>query len=84
MTVGRTSRMTEPVRLLAVSDSDEYAKSIMRALEAEGIPAAVERVTSADDVRAALRRGGWDAAVADVFGEAGIVVGIHGVPAGEE
>ena len=66
LTVEGTSRMTEPVRLLAVSDSDEYAKSIMRALEAEGIPAAVERVTSADDMRAALGRGGWDAAVSDV------------------
>jgi len=66
LTEGGTSRMTEPVRLLAVSDSDEYARHVAGALEAEGIPAAVERVTSADDMRAALGRGGWDAAVSDV------------------
>ncbi|MHC4251784.1 MAG: PAS domain-containing protein, partial [Planctomycetota bacterium] len=58
--------MTEPVRLLVVSGSSEYAARILRECDTKGIPAMAERVASSHEMRAALGRGRWDAVVSDM------------------
>ncbi|MHC5055235.1 MAG: PAS domain S-box protein [Planctomycetota bacterium] len=57
--------MAEPVRLLVVSGSGEYTARILRECDTKNLPATAERVGSPDEMRAALGRGPWDAAVSD-------------------
>jgi len=59
------NRRAGALHLLLVEDSDEDAELVMRTLRREGIDAQFERVQSAADLQAALRRRAWDAVVAD-------------------
>ncbi len=57
--------MTIPLRLLAVEDSENDARLILRALRAGGYDVTTERVETADAMRAALARGPWDLVISD-------------------
>ena len=57
--------MTEPVRLLMVSDSEEFFQRVTRAVKGNGLRAETERVSSVDEFSAELDRAGWDATISD-------------------
>ncbi|HEX3343675.1 MAG TPA: response regulator, partial [Polyangiaceae bacterium] len=54
-----------PLRVLLVEDSPSDAKLVARALAPEGHPIEVERVETADSMRAALERQSWDVVISD-------------------
>ncbi len=57
--------MGQPLRVLLVEDSEDDAALILRALGRGGYEPAAERVESAEALRAALDRGGWDLLLSD-------------------
>jgi signal transduction histidine kinase len=57
--------MEHPLRVLLVEDSEEDALLLVRELRRGGYELIIERVQTADDMRAALERQSWDIVVAD-------------------
>src|SRR5436190_2538543 len=57
--------MGRPLRVLIVEDSEDDALLLARELGSRGYEAIVERVETADDMRAALNRRSWDIVVSD-------------------
>jgi len=58
-----TSR--QPLRILIVEDSAEDAVLMLSALEQEGYQVLSERVQTAEEMKLALDKGGWDAVLSD-------------------
>jgi signal transduction histidine kinase len=54
-----------PLGVLIVEDSEDDALLVARELRRGGYDVTAERVDTADGMRAALARGGWDAVIAD-------------------
>jgi signal transduction histidine kinase len=57
--------MERPLRVLIVEDSEDDALLLVRELGSRGYEPIVERVETADDMRAALKRRSWDIVVSD-------------------
>src|SRR5438034_11614735 len=57
--------MGRPLRVLIVEDSEDDALLLARELGSRGYEPIVERVETADDMRAALNRRSWDIVVSD-------------------
>jgi signal transduction histidine kinase/CheY-like chemotaxis protein len=57
--------MTTPLRVLFVEDSEDDMRLLVRQLRQGGYAPAVERAETADGLRAALHRGGWDLIISD-------------------
>lgn len=57
--------MNKPLRLLIVEDSEDDVLLLIHALEKGGYHAVYERVESAEAMRGALARGGWDIIISD-------------------
>jgi DNA-binding NtrC family response regulator len=57
--------MGGPLRLLLVEDSENDALLVVRELTRAGFEPVVERVDTADAMRAALDRGPWDIVIGD-------------------
>jgi signal transduction histidine kinase len=57
--------MDRPLQVLIVEDSDDDAVLLVRELSAHGYEPVVERVETAGDMRAALKRRSWDVVVSD-------------------
>ena len=57
--------MGRPLRVLIVEDSEDDALLLVRELGSRGYEPIVERVETADDMRAALNRRSWDIVVSD-------------------
>jgi PAS domain S-box-containing protein len=54
-----------PLRVLFVEDSDDDVRLLIRQLQQGGYAPTYERVETADGLRSALHRGGWDVIIAD-------------------
>jgi signal transduction histidine kinase len=57
--------VTTPLRVLFVEDSEDDMRLLVRQLRQGGYAPAVERVETADGLRSALHRGGWDIIISD-------------------
>jgi signal transduction histidine kinase len=57
--------MERPLRVLIVEDSEDDALLLVRELGSRGYEPIVERVETADDMRAALKRRSWDIVISD-------------------
>ena len=57
--------MTTPLRVLFVEDSEDDMRLLVRQLRQGGYAPACERAETADGLRAALHRGGWDLIISD-------------------
>jgi PAS domain S-box-containing protein len=57
--------VTDPLGVLVVEDSEDDAALLVRELRRGGITATVERVETAEEMRAALDRRTWDLVIAD-------------------
>ncbi len=57
--------MTTPVRVLFVEDSEDDMRLLVRQLRQGGYAPTVERVETADGLRSALHRGGWEIIISD-------------------
>jgi CheY-like chemotaxis protein len=57
--------LTTPLRVLFVEDSEDDMRLLVRQLRQGGYAPAVERAETADGLRAALHRGGWDLIISD-------------------
>ena len=57
--------MTTPLRVLFVEDSEDDMRLLVRQLRQGGYAPAFERAETADGLRAALHRGGWDIIISD-------------------
>ena len=57
--------MTTPLRVLFVEDSEDDMRLLVRQLRHGGYAPAFERAETADGLRAALHRGGWDLIISD-------------------
>lgn len=57
--------MTTPLRVLFVEDSEDDMRLLVRQLRQGGYGPSVERVETADGLRSALHRGGWEIIISD-------------------
>lgn len=57
--------MSTPLRVLFVEDSEDDMRLLVRQLKQGGYSPTFERVETADGLRSALHRGGWDIIIAD-------------------
>ena len=57
--------MTTPLRVLFVEDSEDDMRLLVRQLRQGGYGPTYERAETADGLRAALHRGGWDIIISD-------------------
>ena len=57
--------MTTPLRVLFVEDSEDDMLLLVRQLRQGGYAPAFERVETADGLRSALHRGGWEVIISD-------------------
>jgi nitrate/nitrite-specific signal transduction histidine kinase/CheY-like chemotaxis protein len=57
--------MDRALRLLLIEDSEDDAEFVLRSLRFGGYEPVAERVSSAEEVNAALERGGWDLVISD-------------------
>ena len=57
--------MTTPLRVLFVEDSEDDMRLLVRQLRQGGYAPTFERAETADGLRAALHRGGWDIIISD-------------------
>ncbi|MCI0747687.1 MAG: hybrid sensor histidine kinase/response regulator [Verrucomicrobia subdivision 3 bacterium] len=59
------ARLSQPLRLLLVEDSEDDAALLNLALKRGGYDVTCERVDTPEAMREALRRGGWDIVISD-------------------
>jgi signal transduction histidine kinase len=57
--------LSTPLRVLFVEDSEDDMRLLVRQLRQGGYSPSVERVETADGLRSALHRGGWDVIISD-------------------
>jgi signal transduction histidine kinase len=57
--------VTTPLRVLLVEDNEDDALQLVRYLRQGGYEPAYERVETADELRSALHRGGWEVVISD-------------------
>src|SRR5262245_28311124 len=57
--------VTTPLRILFIEDSEDDVRLLARQLRQGGYSPAYERVETADGLRSALHRGGWDVIISD-------------------
>ena len=57
--------MSTPLRVLFVEDSEDDMRLLVRQLRQGGYAPTIERAETADGLRAALHRGGWDIIISD-------------------
>ena len=57
--------MTTPLRILFIQDSEDDVCLLIHQLRQGGFAPTFERVETADGLRSALHRGGWDVIIAD-------------------